>query len=369
MDSESSVSLSPVLITGGCGFIGFHLTQALLASDPNCQIHVLDIKTDSNRVHGVTYHTGDVSSLPQVKAAFAAAAPKTVFHMACPQATSQQPEAVYREACVTGTHNTLRAAGDAAVQAFVFTATSSLIHDHESDMYDADESWPILRYPEQKCAYSLAKVEAEDEARGANRRHGDMLTASIWPAAVFGPRDNALTGNVVKSARAGRGNIQIGPGTNLYNVTYVSNAADAHILAAQALVRAYGKPPLPPGERVEGEAFIITNDEIVNFWDFHRAIGASAGYPVKPQDIKVVPIWLAMLIAGISEWITWILTLGRRKPAYSRWALRLTTINRTLKCDKAKRLLGYKPRVSIDEGLAISGQWYRNQGVHVHKTD
>ncbi|PHH70876.1 hypothetical protein CDD82_6867 [Ophiocordyceps australis] len=362
MESDSTMSLSPVLVTGGCGFIGFHLVQALVASDPNCRVHVLDIQTDINRVHGVTYHTGDVSSLRQVKDAFAAAAPKTVFHMACPKATSQLPEAEYRKACITGTQNTLQAAGDAAVQAFVFTATSSLIHDHKSDMFDGDESWPILKYPDQTCSYSLAKVEAEYEIRAANRRYGGMLTASIWPATAFGPRDSVFTVKVLDSARAGRANIQIGPGTNLYNVTYVSNVADVHILAAQALVRAYAKPPLPRQERIEGEAFIVTNDETVNFWDFQRAIAASAGYPVKPKDIRVVPIWLAMLLAGIGEWITWALTLGRRKPAYSRWALRLTTINRTLKCDKAKRLLGYKPKISIDQGLAISGQWYKNKG-------
>lgn len=51
----------------------------------------------------------------------------------------------------------------------------------------------------------------------------------------------------------------------------------------------YGKAAFPPEMRVDGEAFVITNDEPVLFWELYRAIAASVGRSVKMEDVKVVP--------------------------------------------------------------------------------
>lgn len=65
-----------------------------------------------------------------------------------------------------------------------------------------------------------------------------------------------------------------------------------------------------------------------------------------------------MLMATMSEWTTWILSFfWKRQPPITREAVHLSTINRTLKCDKAKRVLGYKPEVGVYEGLEIAGKW------------
>lgn len=356
--SNDASSLSPVVVTGGCGFVGSHLIEGLLAEDPNCEIHVIDLRTDRNRIPAATYHNCDISSSAEVDAVFLQVKPKTVFHVASPDPLFLN-DARFRSVNVDGTHHVLTAAKRTA-QAFVYTSSSSAIHDNVSELVDADESYPVLRYPVQKRVYTLTKVEAEDETLAANRRDGDssLLTVSIRPATAFGARDFGFLGKVIAQARAGKANVQIGPGKNYYDVTYISNLIDAHILAAHALVNAYGKPPPPPEMRVDGEAFIITNDEPVLFWEFHRAIAASVGRPVKKEEIKVVPRWVVMLMATISEWSTWILSLGKRQPPITREAVHLSTITRTLKCDKAKRALGYKPKVGIYEGLEIAGKWF-----------
>ncbi|KAL2291412.1 hypothetical protein FJTKL_12816 [Diaporthe vaccinii] len=368
-------SLSPIVVTGGCGFIGFHLVKGLLAQEPDTEIHVIDIHIDRNTHSGVNYHKCDIASAADVEAVFLEAKPKTIFHVACPDSMVQQPD-VFRRVNVGGARNILSAARKVGtVRALVNTSTSSVIHDNVSDLIDADGSLPVLKYPAQKRVYTLTKAEAEAALIAANRSDGDLsiLVVSLRPATVFGERDTVCMGKIVASCRAGKGNIQIGPGTNEYDFMYVSNLVDAHILAAQALHDAYGKPVPEESKRVDGQCFNVTNHERILFWDFQRGVSASIGLPVKSEDIKVVPAWVALLGASLIEWITWIRTLGKSQPAITRQAVQLTTITRTLNADRFQRVTGYQPRVSIRDGLELAGKWFieeqkRAQAQGVKKT-
>lgn len=357
---STSSDLSPVIITGGCGFVGSHLAEGLLAENPQCEIHVIDLDIARNHIPGVNYHTCDITSSADVESVFVKIKPYSVFHVASPDPLVLNA-ARFRSVNVDGTKNLLHAAKKTkSVKAFVYTSTSSAIHDNVSELVDADESLPVLRYPAQKRVYTLTKVEAEDRVLAANRQDGDcsMLTVSIRPATAFGARDFGFMGKVIAQARAGKANAQIGPGKNYYDVTYISNLVDAHLLAAHALIDAYGKAAPPPEKQVDGQAFIITNDEPVLFWEFNRAVAASVGLPVKKEDIKVIPYWVAMLVATVSEWSTWIFSFGRKQASITREAVHLSTITRTLKCDKAKRILGYKPKVGVYEGLEKCSKWF-----------
>ncbi|TVY83723.1 Sterol-4-alpha-carboxylate 3-dehydrogenase [Lachnellula suecica] len=357
------VPMGSVLVTGGCGFIGSHLVDEILASEPACIVHVIDINTTRNRLQDarVTYHTGDIASLSDVEAAMSAAQPRTIFHVACPDSMVTLDVSIFRRVNVEGARNLLKAAEKVGtVQAFVNTSTSSVIHDNISDLIDADENLPVLQYPAQKRVYTLTKAEAEVDILAANRRNGDssMLTVSLRPATAFGERDTICMGKIVSTCREGKGRFQIGPGKNHYDFIYIGNLVDAHLLAAHALLRAYGKPALPKETRVDGETFNVTNDERILFWDFQRSISAAVGLPIKLEDIKVIPIWLAMFMAMISEYSTWIRSWGAQQSAVTREAVRLTTIERTLNGEKAKKRLGYKPTVGVHEGIVRGGKWF-----------
>lgn len=361
-DGTGLPTLSPVIVTGGCGFIGSHLVEGLLKADASWEIHVIDLSTDRNRFPGVIYHDCDITNVVDVEAVFINAKPKTVFHVACPDPLVLNPSR-FRHVNVDGTHNLLISARKIkTVQAFVYTSTSSAVHDNVSNLVDADETFPVLRYPQQKRVYTLTKIEAEAEVLATNRQDGDssMLTVSVRPTTAFGERDYGFLGKVVASCRAGKANMQIGPGKNYYDFIYVSNLVDGHILAAQALVRAWGRPApkVEDSERVDGQAFIFTNDERMLFWDFHRAIAKSVGIEIKQEDVRIVPRWVAMLVATIRELGTWILSFGTRHASITREAVHLTTITRTLNCERAKRVLGYSPKISIQDGLERAGSWF-----------
>lgn len=358
VDDKTNTTLGTVIVTGGCGFIGSHLVETLF-KDLQRQVHVLDIEDKRNRMPGAIYHICDITSEEAVKSAFERIKPATVFHVVSPDPLSHD-HARFHRVNIDGTRNLLTAARATGTQAFVYTSTSSVIHNHESDMLDADESWPILRYPAQKNVYTLTKAAAEDAVRAANRADGDssLLTAIIRPASAFGERDYLNFFSVVDKARKGRANVQIGPGTNLFSYAYVGNLVDGHILAAQALIRAHGKPPAPPETRVDGEAFFITNDEDMPFWDYQRAGAAAVGHPVKTEDIKVIPLGLALVMGYFAEWYVWIKSIGKKQSVLSRQTVRYACIDRTIKCDKAKRVLGYKPKVSMSEAIERSGKWF-----------
>ncbi|KAH7311257.1 hypothetical protein B0I35DRAFT_437797 [Stachybotrys elegans] len=351
--------LGPVLITGGCGFIGFHMTKHILDTEPNSNIHVVDINTTRNTLPGVEYHNVDITDASRLHSAVLQIKPKTVFHIACPDSMVVIPSR-FQSVNVDGTRNLLSACKAAGtVHAFVNTSTSSVIHDNVSDLVDAGEDLPVLQYPQQKRVYTLTKAVAEADVLSANRVGGDasMLTANLRPATVFGERDTICMGKIVATCRSGRGGMQIGPGRNEYDFLYVGNLVDAELLTAKALLAAYGKPP-PPDMRVDGESFNVTNDERILFWDFQRAVSASIGLPVPKDKIKVVPAWLILFVAFLSEWTTWLRTFGAKQPPITREAVRLTTITRTLNGDKAKRVLGYKPKYTIHEGLDRAGKWF-----------
>jgi sterol-4alpha-carboxylate 3-dehydrogenase (decarboxylating) len=274
---------------------------------------------------------------------------------------------LFTEVNVYGTNNLLSSARKVGtVQALVLTSTSSVIHDNVTDLLNADEALPILKPPAQKRIYTLTKAAAEEAVLTANRAHGNasMLTCSLRPASAIGEADTICLGKMIAAAEQGKSRFQMGNGQNIYDFVYVGNVADAHILAARHLLSAYGKPIPPPEERVDGECFNITNNERVLFWEFTRQIAAEAGYPVKREEIVVIPLWIGLLIGYVSAFVVWVISGGKRQPNMTIEAIRLSTIHRTLDGEKAKRVLGYKPTVGLDEGIARGVRWYtENKGT------
>lgn len=69
-------------------------------------------------------------------------------------------------------------------------------------------------------------------------------------------------------------------------------------------------------------------------------------------------MWVAYLFALVAEWYTWAVTWGQRVPLVTRQAVRMTVIHRTFNIEKAKKVFGYKPKVTIEEGVARAGKWF-----------
>lgn len=154
---------------------------------------------------------------------------------------------------------------------------------------------------------------------------------------------------MVETYFKGNHNVQIGPNENLMDWTYVGNIAHAHLLATQALLATASMKTVPlDTERVDGEAFFITNDEPCYWWDFARAVWAQCG-PMQPAGKAwVLPRGLMMAVAGITETIGW---LGFKTGHLTKQVVYYATLQKYHNIDKAKKRLGYRPLVSLQEGV------------------
>jgi sterol-4alpha-carboxylate 3-dehydrogenase (decarboxylating) len=107
-------------------------------------------------------------------------------------------------------------------------------------------------------------------------------------------------------------------------------------------------------ERVDGEAFIISNGQPVYFWDFARAVWHEAGDRLPLEKVWVLPVGFAFVVGAILEWIFWAMN---RKPGLTRSQVRYSTMPKYYNIDKAKKRLGYEPTVDMKEGVRRGVQY------------
>ncbi|MCJ1393619.1 erg26, C-3 sterol dehydrogenase [Xylographa bjoerkii] len=350
--------LGSILVIGGCGFLGHNIVKQLLSSQYSATVSVLDLHTTRNRFSNVAYYDADITSPSAVTEVYEKVRPQTIIHTASPTVYADNPQpALYKRVNVDGTRTLLDRAGEiGCVKAFIYTSSASVVHDGIGDLTNASELWPVLRAPIQRESYSDTKAEAEGLVLAANRKHtnSNMLTCSIRPAAIFGEGDVQMIPAMHLAYLKGQTGFQLGVNDNIYDFTYVGNIAYAHILATQALLATHARLPSIPidYERVDGEAFFITNGEPMYFWDFARTVWKYAGDTREPQkNVWVIPRSIGLPIASIIEWAFWIIWQGKAKPNLTRRIVNYSCMTRYYNIDKARKRLGYEPLVDMEEAI------------------
>lgn len=205
------------------------------------------------------------------------------------------------------------------------------------------------------------QAAAEQIVLAANRaaEAPKLLTCSIRPSGIMGEGDMMTLYHMINIYRQGRTNVQIGNNDNLFDFTYVENVAHGHLLAARALLATAASNIIPlDHERVDGEVFFITNDSPVYFWDFCRAVWAAAGSPHGTEHVKVLPKSVGLVLGYLSEWFFWLIG---KPPTFNRQRIIFSCMTRYYDITKAKRRLGYKPLVPLDEAVRRSVKWTLEQ--------
>jgi len=323
-----------VLVTGGTGFTGKALVRRLL--DMGHEVVALDykegLKTRELRDWGAEVVLGSVTDEEVVRRAMAGV--EVVHHLAAAFREMNVPDSYYRDVNVGGTRKVLQAALDQGVRKLVYCSTCG-VHgniDHPPGGEDA----PI----QPADYYQRTKYEAEPIVREFHQR--GLPAAILRPAAIYGPGDPERFLMIFR--RVARGTFPMfGNGKTYYHPLYVDNLVDAFV---QVMADGVG----------DGEAYLIADEEYLEIEDLVRRVGRALGVEVK---IPHYPVWPVVAAGHLCEKLC--RPFGITPPIFPRrvdWYRQ----NRAFKIDKAKRDLGYVPKVGIDEGLRRTAEWYRQEG-------
>ena len=317
-----------VLVTGGGGFLGAAICHML--RDKGQEVTSFSRGGHPELVRsGVGTISGDIGDLRTVVDAVRGM--DAVIHTAA-RVGFWGPYHEFHRTNVEGTENVIEACRRNGVRYLVFTSSPSVVFDG-NDMEGADESAP---YPaEHGSHYNRTKAASERMVLSANG-HG-IWTIALRPHLIWGPGDDRLLPRLVQGARAGRLK-RLGDGKNVVDMVYIENAAEAHILALNALKE---------NPQCRGRAYFITNGEPVNAWEAIDDFLALAGAPPIKGSI---PKWTAMAGAGTLELIHFLL---RRKgePMVTRFLVEEMTSSHWFDISSARRDLGYGPMISTAEGM------------------
>jgi len=329
-----------VLVTGGGGFLGRVIVRMLRERGDAVRSFSRGSYPALTAL-GVEQIHGDLGD--PLAVAKAAEGCEIIFHVAA-KAGVWGPWNEYYQANVIGTQNVLAACRTHGIRKLVFTSSPSITFAGV-DQNSVNESEP---YPKKFLAhYPHTKSIAEKAVLTANG--SDLATVALRPHLIWGPGDPHIIPRLVDRARAGKLR-QIGREPKLVDTTFVDNAAQAHLQAADRL---------DIGSPIAGRAYYISQGEPEPMWDFVNRVLAVHGLP--PVTRSVSP-WIAYLAGTVLEWIYRVLPL-KGEPPITRFVAKQLSTAHWYDLTAAKRDLGYKPRVSMAEGFRrLASSMHRVEG-------
>jgi len=303
-----------ILVTGGAGFIGSHVADAYVAAGH--EVAVLDNFSTGNEANlnpAAEVHRVDLRDQAAVEKAVASFRPEIVNHHA---AQSEVPKSVAdpgfdAQVNIVGGLNLLKASLDHKVKKVIFISTGGALYG-EPDVVPADEDHPVRPL----SPYGTSKFSFEQYLGTFKRTFGLEFTVLRY-ANIYGSRQDffAEEGRVVaifaSRMLAGKPVTIDGDGGQSRDMLHVGDAATANLAAL---------------DRGDGEIFHISTGVPVSVNDLFRKLALLTGYKLAPN------------------------TGPKRKGDVYRIALDNS---------RARRGLGWEPRVSLEEGLSLTVDYFR----------
>lgn len=326
--------LQQVLITGASGFTGFSLALSLAALGHRVRGLVRNRERGTQLEQaGITTVTGDIRDPEVLRRATDGV--DTVYHLAAVFRRAGVPDSEYREVHVDGTRLLVEACANAGVRRVVHCSTVGV---HGSVVGDgpATENAPF----KPQDIYQLTKLEGERTALEVADRLGVPLTV-VRPGPIYGPGDRRLLKLIGGVAR--RRFALLGDGSPRFQMVHIDDLTKAFHLAAETPAAA-------------GRTYIVTGDEAPTLNELVQEIADVARVPSPGFRLPVWPFWLA---GALCEAIC--VPLGIEPPIFRR-RVRFFTNNRWFDTSRARRELGFIPRVRLRDGLRQTLESYQQLG-------
>ena len=351
------------LVTGGSGYLGRCICTALLAAGA-AEVRTLDRAPpppEAPLPRGVRAFTGDIRVPADVAAAMAGC--DIVFHAASFGMSSREmlQRRLTRAVNVDGTLVILAAASKLGVGRLVYTSTYNAVFGNKP-IVAGDETLPLFPPSLHVDEYSTTKALAERAVLQANCE--TLATCAVRPAAIYGPGEARHFPRIARLAASGAVCFSVGPPSTRVDWVHGDNAALGHVLAAAAL---------RPGGKAHGQAYFISDGQPVNQTEFLRPLLTALG--VRTPRVWL-PVWLMLVVAYIIQFVclvTWRLTGYLPPPLLLPAEVLKVGVTHYFSIDKARRELGYEPRVQPEQGMrdtvaALMAMRAREAGAGAKKT-
>ncbi len=310
------------LVTGGAGFIGSNLVEALVKEGHS--VRVVDNFSTGKRENlhpfrdQIELIEGDLVVLDDARRAVQDI--EVVFHQAAIPSVPRSVEDPLgsNEANVNGTLNLLVAARDAGVRRVIFASSSSIYGDQDPEVPKVETMTPQPISP-----YAVAKMAAERYCQVFHLTYG-LETVALRYFNVFGPRQDpesmyaAVIPRFIAALLEDKPPTIYGDGEQTRDFTYIGNVIHGNLLAVEA-----------PAERVAGQVFNLSMGSQISLNTLVKRLQEITGCGVPPTYTQPRPGDIRHSSADIG---------------------------------KARHLMGYEPQITFLEGLRLTVDWYR-QGL------
>lgn len=326
-----------VLITGATGLLGGHLIKELQQRGEDIRALVLPVENASKlEQQGVEVVRGDITDAntlgPAVKDV------ELIFHLAGMMGV-WRPLADYRLVNVTGSENLYKAAQKAGVRRYVHTSSHTVYGlGYGRFLTENDALRP------DPDPYSLTKAEGDRLMRRL-MLNSKVETVILRPGTFFGPGDRLHFGRMAQKMKDGKGVI-IGRGDNALPFCYVTDVVQGFLLAAYH-------------ENAPGNVYNITNDRPLTQLEMFNAIADAVGGVRPARHLPYLPIYYGSIVA---EKV--VARVTRTKPIVTQLGAMMFGSDNRHSVEKARRELGYEPKVDLRTGIKLAAEWFNAGGMN-----
>lgn len=322
------------LVTGANGFTGSYMVRNLLKNGYN--------------VRGLVRKTSnlDLISDLDIDLAYADLAKDeiadkimdgidVVYNVGAAFRVEGVPESYFWDVNVTGTRKLLEASKKAGIKKFIHCSTVGVQGDIKNP--PAKETHPN----NPGDYYQRSKLEGEQLALKFFKKEG-LKGTIVRPVGIYGPGDTRFL-KIFKFVNNGKFRM-IGDGNVLYHLTFVEDLVEGFRLAGES-------------EKANNEIFTIGGNGYLTLRELVDKIAQILDKPISNKSIPVWPVWIA---GALCELVC--KPFGISPPIYRR-RIDFFIKDRAFDITKAKTMLGYNPKVDLDEGLKRTAEWYKENNL------
>jgi GlcNAc-P-P-Und epimerase len=327
-------ALVKILITGGTGFIGRYFHELLTRQGH--ELVILDLWPADFDLGKATFIKGDVRDPATLARAIAGC--DRVLHLAAAHHDFGIAHDTYYDVNEKGSQVVCDEADKAGVKEICFYSSVAVYGDVPEPRREGSDCKPTHPYGGSKLAGE--KVFEKWVARGGGRR-----CLIIRPTITFGPRNYANMYSLIRQVKSGKF-VRVGGGTNIKSLSYVEN-----IVAFTDYI--WNKPGRP-----DLDAYNWVEKPDLDSRHIAEQIMVSLGR--KPSGFHI-PMWLALGLALPFDAV--IKVTGKNLPISSMRVKKFAAMQTKFEADKAQGS-GFKPPVSLPEGIDRMTKWYLAEGMH-----